>query len=209
MNKSVHQIIAVLAFVLLTASCSEQQRAQAQDQNLEIKQDFVSSSTVNETREQIAKLPKDDIWWTVSGEDQLWNFKNLHRFMPTVNLYRDGPVRTLENVDNAEIASYQVDTATGSMAFEDFIKSDHTTLMGLVILHKGKITYEAYPRQEPYEKPVYWSVAKVFASSVLAILEDRGEVDVEQPIDHYIPELKGSSYEGIKIRNVLDMATGV
>lgn len=209
MYGSIKHIIAVIALLVFTVSCAEQQATSAQEPSVQQIEEFISGSTVNETRDQISGLRKDDIWWTVSGEDQLWNFKNLHRFMPTVNLYRDGAVKVLENMKNPEIASYNIETATGPMAFEDFIKSDHTTLMGLVILHKGKVVYEAYPRQEPYEKPVYWSVAKVFASSVIAILEDRGEVDVTKAIDHYIPELKGSSYEGIKIRNVLDMATGV
>ena len=50
--------------------------------------DFKSVSTVDQTRAQISKLPKDDIWWTVYGEDMGWNFKNLHRMYPTVNVYR-------------------------------------------------------------------------------------------------------------------------
>jgi hypothetical protein len=29
--------------------------------------DFISVSTVDQTRAQISKLPKDDIWWTVYG----------------------------------------------------------------------------------------------------------------------------------------------
>jgi len=52
-------------------------------------------------------------------------------------------------------------------------------------------------------------VTKVLVSSVLSILEDRSEVDIDQPIEIYIPELAGSSYEGILVRNILDMATGI
>jgi hypothetical protein len=58
---------------------------------------FVSASGVDETRHQIESLPRDDIWWTVNGKNMGWNFRNLHRFMPTVNVYRDGPVRELTN----------------------------------------------------------------------------------------------------------------
>jgi CubicO group peptidase (beta-lactamase class C family) len=69
--------------------------------------------------------------------------------------------------------------------------------MGIVILHKGKIVFEEYPRMEPYEKPIYWSVTKVFVSTVLAILEDRGLVDVSRPIDYYLPALGESDYAGV------------
>jgi CubicO group peptidase (beta-lactamase class C family) len=81
--------------------------------------------------------------------------------------------------------------------------------MGVVIVHQGRIVYEQYPGQQPYEKPIYWSVTKAFVSTVLAILEDRGLVDVSKPIDHYLPELSKSSYSGITVRNILDMAPGV
>ncbi len=201
MNNLLKSLIISVATVNMSA-CAQETPAEKSDE-------FRSTSTVEETRAQISRVRTDDIWWTVYGEDQAWNFKNLHRFMPTVSVYRDGQVKMLEEAINPAIAVFEIETEEGSMPFSDFINSNHTTLMSLVILHKGKIAFEAYPRSEPYEKPVYWSVAKVFVSSVLAILEDRGEVDVSNPIDFYIEELRGSSFEGVKIRNILDMATGV
>ncbi len=171
--------------------------------------DFESASTVDQTRAQISKLPKDDIWWTVYGEDMGWNFKNLHRMFPTANIYRAGRVRPLGYNLSAAIAEYKVDTPTGKTSFKDFLYSSHSTTMGIVILHKGKIVFEQYPRMEPYEKPIYWSVTKVFVSTVLAILEDQGLVDVSRPIDFYLPALGKSDYAGVKIRNILDMASGV
>jgi len=171
--------------------------------------DFESASTVDKTREQISKLPKDDIWWTVYGEDMGWNFKNLHRMFPTANIYRAGQVRPLDYNLSDAISEYKVDTPDGERSFKNFLYSNHSTTMGIVILHKGKIVFEEYPRMEPYEKPIYWSVTKVFVSTVLAILEDRGLVDVSRPIDYYLPVLGESDYAGVTIRNILDMASGV
>ncbi len=171
--------------------------------------DFESASTVDQTREQISKLPKDDIWWTVYGEDMGWNFKNLHRMFPTANIYREGQVRPLDYNLSDAISEYKVDTPDGETSFKDFLYSNHSTTMGIVILYKGNIVFEEYPRMEPYEKPIYWSVTKVFVSTVLAILEDRGLVDVRNPIDSYLPALGKSDYAGVKIRNILDMASGV
>jgi CubicO group peptidase (beta-lactamase class C family) len=81
--------------------------------------------------------------------------------------------------------------------------------MGVVILYQGKIVFESYPRMEDYEKPVTWSVAKVMPATLIRILEERGEVDVSKPIDHYIAKLAGSSFAGISIRDILDMASGL
>jgi CubicO group peptidase (beta-lactamase class C family) len=171
--------------------------------------DFDSTSSVEEVRKQIEKLPKDNIWWTVNGQDMAWNNKNLQRIFPTVAVYRDGPVRELPHRLMPEIGAAQVETPEGPMSFIEFLKGEQSTTMGLVIVHKGNIVFEQYPRQEPYEKPIYWSVTKAFVSTVLAILEDRGLVDVSKPIDHYLPELASSSFKGISVRNILDMAPGV
>lgn len=171
--------------------------------------EFSSTSSVDEVRRQIETLPKDNIWWTVNGRDMAWNNKNLQRIFPTVAVYRDGPVRELPYRLMPEIKSFKVVTPQGPMAFIDFLNSDQSTTMGVVIVHRGKIVFEQYPRQQPYEKPIYWSVTKAFVSTVLAILEDRGQVDVSKPIDYYLPELSESSFRGITVRNILDMAPGV
>jgi hypothetical protein len=173
------------------------------------REQFESASTVEEVREQIEKVPKDTSWWMVNGEDMAWNNKNLNRIFPTVNVYRDGPVRPLKSRPMPEIASFEVDGPGGPIGFRDFLNSDQSTNMGLVILHKGEIVFEDYPRMEPYERPIYWSVTKVMVSTVIAILEARGEVDINQKIETYIPELANSSWAGIKVRNILDMASGV
>ena len=170
---------------------------------------FRSSSTVDETRRQIEALRTDDIWWTVNGPDMAWNFKNLQRFFPTVSVYRDGPVRPLEYRLDRRIADYGVDTPSGTMRYLELLESDLVTTMGVVILHEGRIVFEQYPRMQEHEKPVYWSVTKVFVSALVAILEDRGLVNVALPIEAYLPELGRSSYAGISVRNILDMASGL
>lgn len=170
---------------------------------------FRSASTVDEVRQQIESLPVNESWWMVNGRDMGWNNKNLNRIFPTVNVYRSGPVRMLEVAPMPEIAAYEVDTPKGKVPFADFLNSDESTCMGMVVVHRGKVVFEDYPRMEPYERPIYWSVTKVLVSAVVSILEGRGELEIDKSIETYIPELVGSSYEGITVRNILDMATGV
>ncbi len=171
--------------------------------------EFVSASAVAEIQAQMRKLPTDDIWWTANGEDMAWNFRNLHQIFPTVNVYRDGPVRQLARRPIEEIADFMVETPEGPMTFDAFIKSDQSTTMGVVVLHKGDIVFERYPRMQEYEKPVYWSTAKIFTSTVIRILEERGLINVSKPIDSYIPELAESSFAGTSVRHILDMASGL
>lgn len=167
------------------------------------------TTTVEETRRQIQRLPDDDIWWTVNGEDMRWNNLNLAKFVPTVTVYRAGPVKPLAGKPQPEVGAFEVETPEGPMSFQAFLDGPQSTTMAVLVLHHGKIVFEHYPRQQPHDKPLFWSVTKAFVSTVLAILEDRGEVDVGRPIDSYISQLKGSPYEGVAVRHVLDMASGI
>ena len=170
---------------------------------------FEPASSVEETFRWHRAHPTTTAWWDIVGEQQAWYFKNLQQLYPSVTVYRDGPIRELDQRAMAEIADYPVETPAGTMRFEDFLHSDQSTTMGMVILHEGRIVFETYPRMKPYQKPIYWSVTKILVSTVLAILEDRGLVDVSKPIEFYIPELKDSQLAGIRVRDVLDMASGL
>ena len=79
--------------------------------------EFKSSSTVEETWRQHKALPDpaETIWWDVNGPDMLWNNKNLHQIVPTVNVYRDGPVRELAYQPMAEIAEFKIETPDGKI----------------------------------------------------------------------------------------------
>lgn len=172
---------------------------------------FIPSSSVAETLEQHRRLPNpaEEVWWVTQGKDMLWNNKNIHQIFPTVNVYRNGPVKPLTYNLNNKIDNFKVKTPQGKLAFVDFLESDLSSNMAVVILHKGDIVFEHYARMQEYEKPIWWSVTKVFASTLIAILEDRDQIDVNKPVDFYLPELKGSDFRGVTVRNVLDMASGV
>ena len=160
-------------------------------------------------RKQIENLPKEDIWWTKNGETMLWSFKNLHTIFPTVTVHRRGAIKELEIAIDKNIGETHVPTKLGKMALNRFLESDESTAISVLILHKGRVVYERYPRMKAHEKPVHWSVTKVLVSTLVAILEAKKKVNVELSIDYYIPELSGSDFNGIKIKNILDMATGI
>ncbi len=164
--RSPYAAVLVVIAALLSVQASGAQEAET----------FRSAATVDEVRRQIDSLPAGESWWTVNGPDMAWNNKNLNRIFPTVNVYRAGRVRMLEVAPMPEIAAFEVDTPHGKVGFAEFLRGEESTCMGLVILHRGRIVFEEYPRMEPYERPIYWSVTKVLVSAVVSILEDRGLV---------------------------------
>ena len=172
---------------------------------------FEPASTVEENLRRHRGLPDpaEEVWWTETGEAMAWRNRNLHQIVPSVNVYRDGPVSELAARPMAAIADFPVETPSGKTTFDTYLASEHSTTMGIVILHRGDVVFERYPRMQPHEKPIWWSVTKVFPATLVALLEHRGLVDTAQPVDRYLPALKGSDFEGVTVRNVLDMASGV
>ncbi|MGD8579833.1 MAG: hypothetical protein PVI46_10915, partial [Lysobacterales bacterium] len=115
---------------------------------------FRSASGVEDTRAHIARLPKTDIWWTRNGKDMAWNNRHLRAIFPAVPVYRASQVSELAYRLNPEIPTFTVSTPDGDMPFKAFLDSDQSTTMGIVILHRGDIVFEHYPRQQPYETPI-------------------------------------------------------
>lgn len=196
----------ILGLLLTLAACTSPQEVAE-----EAAPPFEPASTVAKNLRQHRALPDpaDEVWWTETGEAMAWRNRNLHQIVPTVNVYRDGPVRELAVRPLAAVADHPVDTPNGEMTFDAWLHGEHSTTMGIVILHRGDIVFERYPRMQPHEKPIWWSVTKVLPATLVAILEQRGLVDPAQPVDRYVPALKGSDFEGVSVRNVLDMASGV
>lgn len=200
-------LIPILA---LLAACGDGHQPEAAPTTVVSHSDeFRPAYSLERNQRQHRGFPEDDIWWSAYGQDQQWNFRNLHQIFPTVNVYRGGQISELQRNLNPAIANYLVDTPSGAMTFDALIHSDLTTAMAVIVLHQGQIVFERYPRMEHYEMPVYWSVAKQFVGNIVRLLEERGDVDVSLPIDHYIPEISASDFAGISVRNLLDMASGL
>jgi len=189
---------------LLIACSSDEQVTQAQTAA-----DFEPANTMQENLEHHRKVPHDKHWWAVTGEEMGWLHKNIQQVFPTVPVYRAGQVRELEYELMPQIADHPVQTPDGEIPFKDFLYDDQSTAMGVVILHKGKIVFESYPRMKEYEKVVYWSTSKFFAGTLVRLLEERGLVDVNKPVGHYIPDLAGGSFGDTTVRNYLDHASGI
>ncbi len=167
------------------------------------------NTTLKWQQNRLKGIPEDDIWWTATGKEMAWMHKNLPQMFPTVTVHRSGAVKPLAQQLLPAIAEHPVNTPDGTIAFDEFLQSEYSTAMGVVILHKGKLVFERYPRMQAYEKPIYWSVAKILPATLLRIMEERGEVDVDKPIEHYISDLASSAFAGTTVRNVLDMASGL
>ena len=94
-------------------------------------------------------------------------------------------------------------------ALEDFIKEQKVA--GLLILHDGKIRMERYALG--HSDSNLWSslsVAKSVTSTLVGVAIKDGYIkSVDDYVTDYLPKLKGSAFDSVKIRHLLTMTTGI
>jgi CubicO group peptidase (beta-lactamase class C family) len=102
-----------------------------------------------------------------------------------------------------------VDIAGTERPLADVLAELDTT--SLVILRDGKIIHESYYLGTgPDDRRISWSVAKSFMSGLYGnALADGDIASLDDEVTTYVPELKGTAYEGATLRNILNMSSGI
>lgn len=95
-----------------------------------------------------------------------------------------------------------------SYDIQEYLKDTRTE--GLLIIHRDTIIYEAYFNDlQKDETHISWSMAKSFTATLIGVFYEKGLFQLSDPVTDYVPELKGSGYDGVTIKNLLQMSTGV
>lgn len=134
------------------------------------------------------------------------NFSNMDRaFLThplTVTLSDEWTVATGPIPETVNIAGVERNT-------EAVLDELDTT--SLVIVRDGNIIHEAYYRGTgPDDRRISWSVAKSFMSGLYGKALEEGAIQsLDDEVTTYVPDLKGTAYEGATLRNILNMSSGI
>lgn len=143
--------------------------------------------------------------WT--PEQQEWGYKNMEKVNPSRVIKRGAVVRALpraavqiEPKFAADGESY--DTASYMRAYR---------ASGVLVIKDGKIILERYGLgRGPHDRWTSFSVAKSITSTLIgAAIKDGKIKGLDDPVTAYIPELEGSAYEGVTVRHLITMTSGV
>lgn len=95
------------------------------------------------------------------------------------------------------------------LPIEAYFEKSQTT--GMIVLHDGKIVFERYLLgADDRSTFTSYSIAKSVVSTLLGLAIGEGLIgSVDDPVTDYLPELKGSGYEGVPIKAVLQMSSGI
>lgn len=146
--------------------------------------------------------------WRMNDADiNSLTFRNMDTLFTTRSVPRSGSVWRLERDDHPLDFTYRHDGQ--SYTAEQFL--DRTFTDALLVMKDGVIVYENY-RNNSDERTRFmgWSMTKSLVSILVGLALDQGKIrSLDEPIDAYLPELKGGGYEGVTIRQVLQMRSGV
>ena len=88
---------------------------------------------------------------------------------------------------------------------------DEYQLAGIVVLHEGKVRLERYALgHSAAGRWISFSVAKSLTSTLLgAAIRDGAVGGLDDRVTRYIPELRGSAYDDVTLRQLVTMTSGV
>ena len=96
-----------------------------------------------------------------------------------------------------------------TMTVDDYM--DSQSVVGLLVIKDGTTVYERYRLGNTAESRwVSFSVTKSVVSMLIGAAIKDGYIDsVDEKVGDYLPRLKGTPYEQVSIRDLLQMASGV
>ena len=127
-------------------------------------------------------FPSNDI----RASDDIWAFEQGNRDLPTTYTY-----------------------GGGEHDLESFLERTETT--GLAVVHEDRLVHEEYRRgNDADSRATSWSMAKSVVSAAVGIAIEDGHLDsVDDEVVAHVPELAGSGYDGVTVRDLLTMSSGV
>ncbi len=133
---------------------------------------------------------------------------HTERLLPVRVVHRGGSVHALPRRTQPFPAIRFIDHGR-SFDLYDYLSSNR--IAGLLVLKNGAVAFEDYELGlTPKSRWASFSLAKSVASTLVgAALVDGRIASLDDPVDRYAAELRGGAYDGVSIRDVLTMSSGV
>ncbi len=140
--------------------------------------------------------------------EQVDAFRNTDRMFATRAVRRGAQVSRLDPADR-QILELRIRSRGVDYDLFDYLSRNRVA--GLLILKEGRIALERY--ELGIDSSTRWpsmSMAKSVSTTLVgAAIQDRLIASVDDPITRYVSQLAGGAYEGVSIRDVLQMTSGV
>jgi CubicO group peptidase (beta-lactamase class C family) len=145
---------------------------------------------------------------TLTSDVQVRTFRHIDRLFP-VRVVKRGP--HVLALPPAAKRLPRLEFTSGGKSYDliDYMALNRVT--ALLVLKDGKIAYEDYEMgNDERTRWMSMSMVKSITSSLMGAAIQQGYIHgIDDPVTQYVAKLKGSAYDGVSIRYLLQMASGV
>ncbi|MEO6184909.1 MAG: serine hydrolase [Steroidobacteraceae bacterium] len=146
-------------------------------------------------------------WQMLDNNVSSLAFRSMDTLFTTRTVPRSGAVWKLPQADHPLDVGYSWQGQRYTA--QQFLERTYTN--ALLVMKNGRIVSEIY-RNATNEQSRFigWSMTKSVTAVLIGCALQEGRIDsLDTPISRYLPELKGGGYEGVSIRHVMQMRSGV
>jgi len=146
---------------------------------------------------------------TIFDEDKIVeNFMHIKENFPTRKILKSPHPKQLETDLKYKLPA-AFEWKNEKVIIEDYLEYARTT--GLHIISNDTVVYSDYKNGMTKSSPhISWSVSKSVVSALLGIALNENLLDsIEDPITKYLPQFRNSAYDDVRIKDILQMSTGV
>jgi CubicO group peptidase (beta-lactamase class C family) len=140
-------------------------------------------------------------------EKQATGFRSIETIFRTHTIRRGPAVHPLPAAPHPIDPTFTYDGRTWTV--DQYMAANRVS--GVLVLKDGQVLLEKYALgRRPTDRWISFSVAKSVTSTLVgAAIQDGFIKSIDDPITRYVPELRGSAYEGVSVRQMLMMSSGV
>lgn len=159
-------------------------------------------------------LADDEAEYPVGSGDSMWNdpymigsYRHWDDIYPVRTIPRAGEVSELEYGTLIDELTYT--RGDQQRDLDEYFERSRAT--GLIVIKDDEVVFERYALgADETSRFTSMSVAKSIVSTLVGFAIDDGLIDsIDDPIEKYVPQLKGTGYEGVPIKAVLQMSSGI
>ncbi len=136
-----------------------------------------------------------------------WAFQHIRELIPTARISRGhGPAWELPRAER-DVLGIRFRSGDRELTVAGLLAETYTD--GFLVLHRGQIVAEHYFNGMAPDVPhLLMSVSKSVTSAVAGVLAGRGDLAVTAAVEEIVPELRGTSFQGATVQDLLDMRAG-
>lgn len=195
-----------LTALLLTMQLSISGAANAAADQIATAQDAAESDYrhTNETIGTVRQIYDGKLYPDI----QVNTFRNIDRLFPTRTVARGVAVSALPvSKQPLQGFSYTVDGNTYDLY--DVLSMNRVS--GMLIIRHGEILFEKYLLgNDQHSRWMSMSVVKSITATLIgAAIQDGFISSIDDPIVKYLPRFKGTAYDGVTVKHLLQMSSGV